>query len=60
MAFVPPIEQTVMNVAIAPFIEKGSSVIEEHHALIMTPTATKNATTMTIGGGVPKALSGGT
>ncbi|ETK04933.1 hypothetical protein T229_06450 [Tannerella sp. oral taxon BU063 isolate Cell 5] len=60
MAFVPPIEQTVMNVAIAPFIEKGNSVIEEHHALIMTPTATKNATTMTIGGGVPKALSGGT
>ena len=26
----------------------------------MTPTATKSATTMTIGGGVPKALSGGT
>ena len=60
MAFVPPIEQTVMNVAIAPFIEKGSSVIEEHHALIMTPTATKNATTMTVGGGVPQTLSGGT
>ena len=60
MAFVPPIEQTVMNVAIAPSIEKGNSVIEEHHALIMTPTATKNAMTMTIGGGVPKALSGGT
>ena len=60
MAWVPPIEQTVMNVAIAPFIEKGTSVLEEHHALIVTPTATKNATTMRIGNGAPKALSGGT
>ena len=60
MAWVPPIEQTVMNVAIAPFIEKETSVLEEHHALIVTPTATKNATTMTIGTGTPQALSGGT
>ena len=60
MAFVPPIEQTVMNVALAPFVATGTSVLKEHHALIMTPTATKSATTMTIGGGVPKALSGGT
>ena len=60
MAFVPPIEQTVMNVALAPFVATGTSVLKEHHALIVTPTATKDATTMTIGAGVPKALSGGT
>ncbi|ETK08876.1 hypothetical protein T230_06030, partial [Tannerella sp. oral taxon BU063 isolate Cell 1/3] len=60
MAWVPPIEQTVMNVALAPFVATGTSVLKEHHALIVTPTATKNATTMTIGGGVPQALSGGT
>mgnify|MGYP001694223719 CR=1 FL=1 len=45
---------------LAPFVATGTSVLKEHHALIMTPTATKSATTMTIGGGVPKALSGGT
>ena len=60
MAWVPPIEQTVMNVALAPFVATGTSVLKEHHALIVTPTATKDATTMTIGAGVPKALSGGT
>ena len=60
MAWVPPIEQTVMNVALAPFAATGSSVLKEHYALIVTPTATKNATTMTIGAGVPQALSGGT
>jgi len=60
MAWVPPIEQTVMNVALAPFVATGTSVLKEHHALIVTPTATREATTMTIGGGVPQALSGGT
>ena len=60
MAWVPPIEQTVMNVALAPFVATGTSVLKEHHALIVTPTATREATTMTIGAGVPKALSGGT
>ena len=60
MAWVPPIEQTVMNVALAPFVATGTSVLKEHHALIVTPTATREATTMTIGAGVPQALSGGT
>ena len=60
MAWVPPIEQTVMNVALAPFVATGTSVLKEHHALIVTPTVTREATTMTIGAGVPQALSGGT
>ena len=60
MEGVQRVEQTVMNVAISPVSEKGTSVLEEHHALIVTPTATKNATTMRIGNGAPKALSGGT
>lgn len=59
MAWVPPIEQTVMNVALAPFIATGTSVLSEHHALIVTKTATKGSTTMTIGSGSPQALTGG-
>lgn len=60
MAWVPPIEQTVMNVALAPFAATGSSVLKEHYALIVTPTTTKNATTMRIGNEAPKSLTGGT
>ncbi len=60
MAWVPPVEQTVMHVALAPFVATGTSVLAEHYALIVTPTATKEKTTMTIGTGVPQVLSGGT
>jgi hypothetical protein len=59
MAWVPPIEQTVANVAVAPFVAAGSSVLRAHYALIIAKTARKGETTMTIGTGNPQALSGG-
>ena len=62
MAWVPPIEQTVSRSAIAPFFSEGLSILQDdhHYALIVTPTATKNETTIAINTGTPQPLSGGT
>ncbi|MDR3220379.1 MAG: hypothetical protein LBU22_15620 [Dysgonamonadaceae bacterium] len=59
MTWIPPVEQTIDSVSIAPFIPKGKSVLKEHHAMIITPTATRDQTTLSLGGSVPAALSGG-
>ncbi len=58
-AWLPPIEQKVNSALIAPFVPSGSTNLTEHIALIVTPTSTKNNTTVSIGAtsGVP--LSGG-
>ena len=57
LAWIPPIEQTVTSALIAPFAVNS---LTSHFAMIVTPTATKNNTTMSIGGGIPAALTGGT
>ena len=56
LSWVPPIEQTVMDVSIAPFSQLGSTQLTEHYALIVTPTLSKNSTIMTIGNGSPQIL----
>lgn len=58
MAWLPSIEQSVPEGMIAPFIPTGVTAITAHSALITTPTATKNDTRVSIGGGAPTALSG--
>ena len=60
VAWIPAIEQSINSVIIAPFIASGSSILTEHHALIVAPTSAKNATTMAIGTGSLQSLSGGT
>ena len=64
MAWIPPLEQTVSVTAIAPFFAGGGlqSILQDnhHYALIVTPTATKNDTRVSIGAGTPQSLSGGT
>lgn len=59
LAWIPPIEQSVPEVIIAPFIAAGTSVIDEHYILITVPTAYKNITTIQIGNGSETTLSGG-
>ena len=61
MAWIPPIEQTISSTIIAPFFSEGASVLydEHHYALIVTPTATKGDTRVTVGAGSPQPLSGG-
>ncbi|MDR1553866.1 MAG: gliding motility-associated C-terminal domain-containing protein [Prevotellaceae bacterium] len=59
IAWVPPIEQSINGALIAPFIPTGTSALNAHYALIVTPTATKDQTTMTIGTDSATSLTGG-
>jgi hypothetical protein len=60
LAWIPPIEQTINSAAIAPFVSTSTTVMDEHHALVITPTATRSQTTLAIGANPPGPLSGGT
>ena len=55
--WIPPMEQSVKSALMAPF---SVSHLNSHYALVVTPTATKNHTTVSIGGATPTPLSGGT
>jgi gliding motility-associated-like protein len=49
MTWIPSIEQSVNEVLLAPFVASGSSKLVEHHILIVTQTADKNLTEMSVG-----------
>jgi hypothetical protein len=57
--WVPAIEQSAPNTLIAPFVPDGYNQLIAHYALVCTPTATKDNTMVSIGGGAPSNLSGG-
>jgi gliding motility-associated-like protein len=59
MAWVPSIDQYVKETTIAPFIASGSSILEEHHILIVTSTKDKDSTKISIGNSDYSSLSGG-
>ncbi|MDR2064372.1 MAG: IgGFc-binding protein, partial [Prevotellaceae bacterium] len=59
IAWVPPVEQSINGALITPFAPSGGSVLDEHFVLIVTPTATKNQTTMAIGTNPATGLTGG-
>jgi len=48
-SWIPGIEQTVSKAQIAPFIPTGSTKLTLHYALIITETATKNNTLVSVG-----------
>lgn len=54
----PTTDQTVTEALITPFKLSGTA-INKHYALIITPTLTKNETTVSIDGATPTTLSGG-
>jgi len=58
-AWLPAIEQTVNSALMAPFVPDGYTELHTHFALIVTPTATQNNTTVSEGGSPAAALSGG-
>ena len=58
-AWLPPLEQKINSALIASFIPTAYTGLNAHYALVVTPTATKNNTTVKIGAGVEQALSGG-
>jgi hypothetical protein len=59
ISWVPPIEQSINGALIAPFVPTGSSALNEHYVLIVTPTATKDQTTVAIGTNPATGLTGG-
>jgi len=60
MTWIPPLEQTIKQTVIAPFYMGGASILRVHYVTIVTPTATKDKTTMAVGTEVPHPLTGGT
>ena len=58
-AWLPPVEQKISAALIAPFIPADSTKLNAHYALVITPTATQNKTTVKKGNGIEQPLSGG-
>jgi hypothetical protein len=59
MTWIPPIEQFIDETLVAPFLAAGSSILTEHHLLIVTLTSAKNLTEISTGGSPYTALTGG-
>ena len=57
--WIPGINQSVSNVLISPFVPNYFNYLDTHHALVVTQTATKNSTLVSIGGAAPDTLQGG-
>jgi len=58
--WIPPVKQLVSCALIAPFVPTGMNFFLEHYALIVTPTATKENTKVSIGGASFSDLIGDT
>jgi hypothetical protein len=57
--WVPGLDQKISQSKIAPFIPYNTHYLSAFYALVVTPTSTKNSTTVSIGGAPPTALQGG-
>lgn len=49
LTWIPPIEQSVSQVTIAPFIASGTSILEDHYVLLTVPTKYRDQTNMSVG-----------
>jgi len=58
MAWIPPIEQSLKEVTFTPFIPSVATRLTDHYALIVTPTATKGETKVSMGGSAPVPITG--
>jgi hypothetical protein len=54
MTIIPPIEQTVKTALIAPFVAQN---LITHFAMVVTPTATKDSTTVSVSGAAPVPIT---
>ena len=57
--WIPALDQGLLSAFVAPFIPLGNTNLDQHFVLIVTPTITREFTTVSIGGGAPTGLSGG-
>ena len=60
MSWVPGVEQSIPKALIAPFIPGTYTYLALHYALVITPTATRDNTVVSIGGASPVGLGGET
>jgi len=60
LAWVPALDQNINTALVAPFSAENASWLNSHNGLIITPSSAKNNTTVSIAGGDPQPLSGGT
>ena len=56
LAWIPPIEQTLNEVVISPFIPNGTTNLRFHYAQIITETTTKDQTVVAKGSALPQSL----
>jgi PKD repeat protein len=59
-AWLPAVEQRIKSALITPFIPRGATALTAHYALVITPTTTKDSTTVKISNATEQPLSGGT
>jgi gliding motility-associated-like protein len=59
MTWIPSIQQSMTELLLAPFVASGSSLLTEHHVLIVTPTVDKTLTEMSVGNSDYTPLSNG-
>jgi gliding motility-associated-like protein len=59
MTWIPSIEQSVNELLLAPFVASGSSLLDKHYVLIVTPTIDKNMTEISVGNSDYSPLSNG-
>ncbi|MDR1758709.1 MAG: gliding motility-associated C-terminal domain-containing protein [Bacteroidales bacterium] len=57
IAWIPPVEQFVNEITIAPFIEKETSVISKHNILVVTETAFRDSTFIKVGNGIDSLIA---
>lgn len=61
IAWIPPLQQSVNGITVAPFYPaEASPLLQEHYAVIITPTDKKNETEISIGNNPFQELTGGT
>ncbi|MDR0799456.1 MAG: IgGFc-binding protein [Dysgonamonadaceae bacterium] len=51
--WIPPVGQMLSSVMMAPFFSGSATQLRYHYALVMTPTANRDATTVSIAGAAP-------
>ena len=57
--WIPALDQAVSHTRITPFIPSIPTYLSAHHALVCTPTATRDNTTVSVGGLPPTSPFGG-
>jgi hypothetical protein len=56
ISWIPPIDQLLPSISMSPFFPSNNKYLKHHYALIITPTATRDQTRVSVGGGALNTL----